>query len=519
MVVSSYTECRKFKSPQYVVSAFLLRSRETQRSGFQQAKQESKLLAAQLQQCSRQVEQQRQTINKLKQHCLELKKELDEAKQSVNLPEDPPVGTHGYGTRMISLATNIAKAVGFRATTCVLELFFEWLKLDQQSPTHPTIRSWLQRLGIAELKQPLEPGEDLVIMVDHSNQIGKEKVLVALGVKSSLLPKSGKTLKHEDVRVLEMKPGEQWNTEKMEQEYQSLAKRFGTLRAVISDGATELRKGAEVLKYKGIPTLVLPDLKHYAANVMKSLIGKDPRFQEVLSQIGTTRSAIQQTELAHLRPPCMKQKARFMNLASTIKWMSMIAWLLENPDAKARAEISDERMQEKLGWVKQYADDIAVWQECQEVVSASLKFINEQYLFRGAAHELTSVIGDSLQYEKSKEVAKRLIEKIRDCEQHLEPDERLPMSTEILESLFGLYKQLERQHSQSGFTSLLACLPTLLKPTTPESVKQAFSRVSAKEVTEWIKANFSSTVTSQRQAAYQEHKSALKSATVQLATT
>ncbi len=160
-----------------------------------------------------------------------------------------------------------------------------------------------------------------------------------------------------------------------------------TPRAVISDGVSELRKGAEVLKNKGKSTLILPDLKHYAANVMKSLIGKDPRFKEVVSQIGTTRSAIQQTELAHLTPPCLKQKARFMNLASTIKWMSMIAWLLENPDAKARAEISDERMQEKLGWVKQYADDIAVWQECQEVVSASLKFINEQYLFRGAAHQ------------------------------------------------------------------------------------------------------------------------------------
>jgi predicted metal-dependent hydrolase len=199
--------------------------------------------------------------------------------------------------------------------------------------------------------------------------------------------------------------------------------------------------------------------------------------------------------------------------------MGMIVLLLEAPEAKARAGISDERIQEKLGWVKQYADDIAVWQECQKAVSASLKFINERYLFRGAAEELGRDIGNIIHHEKSKEVAKRLIENIRDCEQHLESDERLPMSTEILESLFGLYKQLERQHSKSGFTSLLACLPTLLKPITPESVQQAFARVSAKEVAKWIKANFNSTVTSRRQAAYQEHKSALKIATPQLTTT
>ena len=242
------------------------------------------------------------------------------------------------------------------------------------------------------------------MMVDHSNQIGTEKVLVALGVKSSSLPSSGKTLKHKDVRVLQLKPGKTWNTEKMEQEYQSLAKRLGTPRAVISDGATELRKGAECLKNKGEPVVILPDLKHYAANVMKSIIGNDPRFKEVMSHVGTTRSAIQQTELAHLTPPCMKQKARFMNLASTIKWMRLIAWLLKNPDAKARAKISDDRLQEKLGWVEQYADDIAVWQECQDVVSVSLKFINERYLFRGAAEELDRDIGNIIHDEKVKKL-------------------------------------------------------------------------------------------------------------------
>ena len=285
MVVSSYIECRKFKSPQYVVSAFLWRSRETQRTRYEQARQETKLLAAQLRQANQQIKQQQQIINNLKKHSDEFEKELKQAKQSVNLPEDPPVGTHGYGARMISLAANIAKTVGFRAANRVLKLFFEWLEVDQKIPAHTSIRAWLQRLGIAELEQPLEPGEDLVMMVDHSNQIGTEKVLVALGVKSSSLPSSGKTLKHKDVRVLQLKPGKTWNTEKMEQEYQSLAKRLGTPRAVISDGATELRKGAECLKNKGEPVVILPDLKHYAANVMKSIIGKEPRFKEVMSVI------------------------------------------------------------------------------------------------------------------------------------------------------------------------------------------------------------------------------------------
>jgi hypothetical protein len=95
------------------------------------------------------------------------------------------------------------------------------------------------------------------------------------------------------------------------------------------------------------------------------------------------------------------------------------------------------------------------------VVSASVTFVNEQSLFKGASAALRSVIGDSLKHQKSKELAQRLIDFMHDSEEQLRDGERLPMSTEILESIFGLYKQLERQHSKSGFTSLLACLPAL----------------------------------------------------------
>ena len=519
MVTSWYQRTKEFKSPTYVVAAFLLRSREGQVAINQRLRKEIKELRTQLDRQAQQWQQQQQESNASRQQVAELRKELEEARQSVNLPEDRPVATHGYGTRMISLAVNLARSVGLRGAERVLRLVFDWLGLEQGTPSRTAIRNWLQRLGIAEMQQPLKSDEDLVIMVDHSNQIGTEKVMVALGVNASELPEPGTALTHENVRVLEVKPGSQWKTNDMEQAYEDLADRYGTPRAVLVDGAPELRDGAKCLANRRDDTIVLRDFKHYAANVLKSLLGQDEAFQAVGGKIGQTRSAIQQTELAHLTPPSPKQKARFMNLGAKLRWLTMIVWLLKNPDATARAGISDERMQEKLGWVLQYESDIGVWQECQDVVSRSLTFINEQYLFQGAADGLRGVIGDSLQHTKSKELARRLINFVHDAEQQLHAGERLPMSTEILESVFGLYKQLEGQQSRSGFTSLLACLPALLKPTTPAGVIAAFSRVSAKDVKAWVEQHFGSTVTSRRNAAYAEHKAAFKSATVQSATT
>ncbi len=519
MGTSWYEQVKEFKSPLYVIAAFLLRSRETKAAQVDQLSRRVEELEAQVEQQEKEIQQKQQQVEALTRRAIEAERERDQAQQSVNLPEDPPIGTHGYGARMISLAVNVARAVGLRGSVRALQVFFEWLGIGRAIPSRTSIRNWFQRLGIDAMKQPLDSSECLVMMVDHSNQIGTEKVMLALGVNAAAMPERGKSLTHHDVRVLEVKPGDSWKTADMEKEYETLANRYGAPRAVLVDGAVELREGAKWLKNQREDTIVLRDFKHYAANVVKSLIGNDERFQEMSGKIGSTRSAIQQTELAHLTPPSPKQKARFMNLAGTLRWLTLILWLLRHPDAKGREGISQERMQVKLGWVEEYADEIAVWQECQKVVSASVTFINEQGLFKGASSELRTAIGDEFEHATSKKLAQRLIDFVAESEEPLREGERLPMSTEIVESSFGLYKQLERQHSKSGFTSLLACLPALLKPTTVEGVTAAFGRTSHKDVLAWTAKHFGSTVTSRRHAAYAEHKAAVKRATAEVAVT
>ena len=118
-----------------------------------------------------------------------------------------------------------------------MKIFWEWLGIEQSLPDWTTIRTWLMRLGVAILEEPLEEAQDRVWMVDHSNQIGPEKVLVVLGVRASQLPPPGKTLGHEDVRVLMVQPGTHWKREDMAAVYGQLAERCGPPRAVLCDGA------------------------------------------------------------------------------------------------------------------------------------------------------------------------------------------------------------------------------------------------------------------------------------------
>ena len=510
-----------FKSPLRVVVQFLLRSRETKANKCRELKRELDEARGLLARREAELERRKEEIREVKRQRqrLETEKRIQAQATSGSLPDDPPIGTHGYGPRMVSLAINLARAVGLRGGQRSLEIVFDWLGVQQKVPHFTTIRNWLQRVGVAALKEPIEQADDWIWMADHSNQIGPEKTLVVLGVRASQLPPPGTALAHEDVRLLMARPGTRWKREDMATVYSELAEQYGCPRAVLADGAVELRDGAECLKNQRSDTIVLQDFKHKAANLFKASIGKGERFAEFITLLGRTRSAIQQTELAHLVPPSPKQKARFMNLAAILEWAATILWLLEHPEAEARKWVTSERLEDKLGWLRAFADDLAAWRECQRVLGQGIKFINEQGLFRGAAEQLRATVAPDLAHATSRKLADRLVSFVADAECHLKEGERLPMSTEILESSFGLYKQLERQHSKGGFTSLLAAFGALLKKTTKETIQQAFSAVSVNDVKQWVSENLGDTLTSKRIATYKEFKHTTQGATKLPATT
>ena len=89
------------------------------------------------------------------------------------------------------------------------------------------------------------------------------------------------------------------------------------------------------------------------------------------------------------------------------------------PIAEALGRATRSGGRSHFNQLKVYADAIAVWQECQEcqeVVSSSVTFINEQGLFRGAASQLQSVIGDEFQHAPSQTLARRLIDFVAESE-------------------------------------------------------------------------------------------------------
>ena len=410
---------------------------------------------------------------------------------------------------MISLCLNLAKEIGFRPTETALKIVFAGLGIDANVPSFDSIRVWSCRVGIAQLKLAVRDDEPWIWLADHSNQIGQEKVLQILGIRVKDLPPIGETLSRDKMVVLATVPGTSWTRDDVRREYKELAKRLGPPAYLVTDGAVELIESADALEIEGQTPIVLRDMKHYAANVFEQLIGKDERFKEYLSQLGRTRSTVQQTELSHFTPPPQKPKARFMNLGPVLRWGQMVSYHLSHAHSQSRQGITAERMNEKLGWVRGFRGELNAWNRCQEVMQASLAFINRHGVYQGAAAKLQDAL-DELRTahppvcELSATMAEKLIAFVEESESKLPAGDRAWLSTENLESLFGQYKRLEGQHSKGGFTSLIAAMPMLLTHWTPTNVRESLTAVSVKAMKQWLRDNLETTLTSKRATAYRE---------------
>jgi hypothetical protein len=381
------------------------------------------------------------------------------------------------------------------------------MNITEKVPSHETIRVWMQRVGLGRVRLAKKQ-DGGTWLVDHTNQIGQEKVLVVLRARSA--PSDDGALRHQDVEVLAVIPGTKSKREDVAREYEQLAARFGRPANIVTDGAVELRESVQILENEGKTPRLFRDPKHFLANKLEALLKQDADYEAFSQQLGPSRSALQQTELAHFTPPPFKSKARFMNLQPTIAWAAAVLWHLNHPESDSCRDVSRERMEEKLGWLRPFADGIERWQACQEVISTTLTFVNQRGLFQGVVTAYQRVIAKLTTGPASQQLVTDMTTLLRDYESQLQPGDRVPISTEILESSFALYKQLEQQHAKSGFTNLLLTFPTLLQETTAEEVIACFAVAKVADIKAWTKTHFPNTLTSQRQRMYREARPKLE---------
>jgi hypothetical protein len=373
-------------------------------------------------------------------------------------------------------------------------------------PDWTTSRTWLMRLGLAQLRQPVVEADDWVWMVDHSIQLGRDRLLAVLGGRLSELP-TGAPLRLGELRLLHLKVMRDPDMRSNRDELLALAHRTGVPRVLLSDHGADLRGGIRLMgealgPKEAARMLNLHDVKHRTALALKHRLEDSPRWAEFLSQVGATRNALKQTEWAFLLPPVLRSKSRYLNLGELVPWACRLRVLLEHEPKALLEHGAPEKLRQKMGWLLGFEADLHLWQGWYRVAARTEEVIRTRGLYRGVERNLDVRLSGLVKDEPSRQMASELRAFVAEQSGRLSVGERVPGSTEVLESCFGTLKALEKDQSKGGFTGLVLGLGALVGKVTKEVVAAALRSTPVKAVRNWCRQNVGATMQSKRQRAF-----------------
>jgi hypothetical protein len=375
--------------------------------------------------------------------------------------------------------------------------------LSWEVPHHTTCRVWLQRIGLFQLLRPKNMAEASVWIVDHTVQIGQEKCLVVLGLRLSDMPAAGTALSLADLQLLNLLPVTHSDKQVVLEQLEATARITGVPRAILGDHGGDLHGGVTLFCESHPGTASLYDMTHKAATLLRARLHRDPRWISFCSQVGQTRLKVQQTELAFLMPPSQRSKARYMNLASLLRWARAILSVLDRQlETRLRPDTA-ERLEEKYGWLREFRSELTLWSEYQRILEESVDEIRCHGYSQQSAYQVALRVQPHVQTPAGRELKDQLLTFLAEESASLTPDERLPGSSEPLESSLGKLKSFEGDFDKSGFTGLLPAFGALIGKLTPETIFEALVSVSVKNVQHWITQNLGQTFLSQRRLALQ----------------
>lgn len=408
---------------------------------------------------------------------------------------DLPVSYHTYSAGMITLVCQfiLTCSLSFRSASRTLQVLQNYLAIaPDKVPGWHTGRLWIMRLGYYKLTREKEKAEDWVWIIDHSVQIGIEKCLLILGIRLSRLPEN-RALTYQDVEPIELLPVEKSNGEIVYEQLESTVKKTGVPCEIIGDYGSDIKAGIEKFCQVHQETCYIYDIKHKMATLLKRELESTEQWSRFTRWATECKNQVQQTPLAALAPPRQRTKARYMNTEYVLNWgLTMTSFLNQSNVEIEKRGYDVARIRKQFKPLLQFKSDLTYWECLVKMTDCTENLIRRCGLFEGAAklleerfYEEKVDLGDSKRLEFKQAIVDFVEQESEKSKEH----NRLLGSSEIIESVYGKGKAIERDQSKSGFTGLVLSLGAVVAETTVEVVKKAMEKVSTADVQQWCQKN------------------------------
>ena len=374
---------------------------------------------------------------------------------------------------------------GLRTVVKILEIFSEVLGENfGKCPCYNTVENWIKKLGLSVYQddQPCK-GKKFAMVMDESIAINGQKLLLALAIPSE---HQDRPVKHEDVTVLNMTVGANFKGEDIKNKISVVTISAGSEpQYVISDNAHNLVRGILDSGY-----VHYADISHSMGVILKKVYEKQPDFVELTTLLGKKRLQYHLTNKAYLLPPNMRTIARFMNMSEWVIWgNSMLACYDKLP----------KEMQEAYAFINDYESLLKELMNALDAIR-HIEHIckNKGFSFKTSkecqSYIIAHVIGNA--YPRQAHLGLMMLEYFRKEAAQLTEDMNICISSDIIESTFGIYKSKKSPNKLYGITPFALMIP-LYPKVVNESVTKTFNfkerlvNVKLKDIDAWATEHLS----------------------------
>lgn len=387
---------------------------------------------------------------------------------------------------MICVLIYTQTGCGLRTVVSILRIFEKVLgSAFGKSPSYNTVRNWILKLGLSVYTDDIpKKMKKFAVIIDESIMINKEKLLLVLGFETDHVKGP---LQHKDMTVLGMKIDKSFNRTAVKNEIERVSKSCGlTPEYGISDGAHNLVGG-----FKDAGVVHHLDISHTLGNCMRRVYGKDTEFETLTSTLGKIRLQYHLTDKAWLLPPNMRSIARFMNLRGWVEWASGMLGCYES---------LEDAMKEAYAFLLPYRELVEELNVCVDAIRHVEQICKNEGLGKRTyalckGYIIRHVIGNA--NSRRARLGMEMIKYFdKQCELLKEDKDIHQISSDIIESDFGIYKAKKSPNKLYGITSLVLLLPLYPKVADysiayKQDFKVRLANVKLKEIDLWAKENLS----------------------------
>jgi hypothetical protein len=372
-------------------------------------------------------------------------------------------------------------------------------------PHFTSVINWTLRLGLSLLQGVVPTDEPWVAIVDASIDVAIQKVLVVLRVPLSALTRRGAALTLEDAQCICVKVATTWTGETVCSALEEVFVESGRPVAILKDGGSDLKRGVTLLNNKGLGKTiqVIEDVGHVAGNAIKDEYGGQSALKDFISVICRGAAKLRQSELAFLTPPKLRSKGRFQGITKLSEWAGRILPLFgETGPAKPNSLAA--RLRVFFPQLCRFREFLERFSSTCDVARVFLEEMKNKGFSPSTSKKAEDILRTLPEASPFRQRMALWLQAQSACHESLGlGEEPMPVSSDILESLFGKVKAGIARNPKAEFNSIVLAIPALCGVISNEIIERALSDVSHRKLETWQAQNVRPSQWQARQAFHQ----------------